>query len=331
MKRVGRRWLLICGLVAAAGGGLVAWALYDPWPARLLIPTAIDPERTWFAGDGRRFVVLGSETIVWDLDAGHPVPPRLDANLHWQANAPDGKSCLAYRGPHDGRTAEVLWVEAATGAIKLRLPTSIPNYQGLSLTFAADGRSIRALRVDTQKGGILGVVTWDIATGRAVESAIDWLRFSPFQWVYSGEAGLVAFAAQAGGDIQLWDVATDEFAGVVPSPPSHPLDPKPTLRFTPDGRTLVVANADGMADFCDVATRRWVRSARLHAGELDPASWRFSPDGRMILAQVNPPPDPGWSSGSGTTSPTSSPSRRPLSSTWPPAGVWRTSGTGRSV
>lgn len=251
MRRPGRRGWVAIGLVAVGLAGLVAWARHDPWPALRVLPALDDVQRgpIPFTGDGRAIAWPDpgpTGVVAWDPATGRAGPPRGDPTVLWEANAPDGRSCLGFRYlAGDPPALEVVRVDVGSGAVTLRLPAPTYFSDRLDLAVADDGRAIRALDRDGHGNPRL-VVTWDVATGRMTEADV---ARPPGGWplAYSAAAGLIACTTRDRG-LLLWDATANREAGRLAWPPGMTKDSDAVARFTPNGRALIVAQPDGRVD-----------------------------------------------------------------------------------
>ena len=77
--------------------------------------------------------------------------------------------------------------------------------------------------------------------------------------------------------VEVWDVATGQPVG---APWVH-TDPLTSAAFSPDGKTMVIVTANGMARLWDSATRQPVGRPLAHSAKMRAAE--FSPDGKTIM------------------------------------------------
>jgi WD40 repeat protein len=83
-------------------------------------------------------------------------------------------------------------------------------------------------------------------------------------------------AVSIGDTVQLWDLASGELRHTVTGDSGL----MTSATFSPDGRTLAVASAEGTARLWDTATGVLVHTLIGHAGAVN--SVGFSPDGRTV-------------------------------------------------
>ncbi|WP_182876059.1 AAA family ATPase [Microbispora sp. H10670] len=149
------------------------------------------------------------------------------------------------------------------------------------VAFSPDGRVVASAQGDI-------IQLWDTHAGRPIGRPMTTPKAPVNQVAFSREGALLVSASgsstidSAGGQICVWDVATQRLAG---DPLTATTDfPDQTVTFSalalsPDGRTLA-ASGDGDMFLWDLATRRQI--ARFTATSANHIA--FSPDGRSLAS-----------------------------------------------
>lgn len=175
------------------------------------------------------------------------------------------------------------------GAIRARFVA--PSFAAFP-AFAADDRSIRAFATD-QPGGGTDLIAWDLATGARARQPLPWAVGAGRPIAGSPDGTLLASADPA-GRLALRDVATGAARGPFGSPALR-TDWNVRPSFTPDGRALVLAGADGRVEAWDVATARLIRAIDLPFRGMRPLDLAVAPDGRVLAVSAVAPVPTGWS------------------------------------
>jgi WD40 repeat protein len=234
--------------------------------------------RVAFSPDGTR-VLTGSDdntARVWDARIGRPMSPPLTHSGSVR------QVCFS----RDGR-------RVATAAVTARVydlvpqPSPVPALQHDGIvrqaTFSPDGGHVLTASEDRTAR------LWDAKTGqelavlRGHTGAVGCAVFSP--------NGQRIVTASADGTARIWSATVDRRSG----PESSPSAPAAllTLRghqgpvhraaFSPDGKLVVTAGADGTARVWDSASGKLVSDLVSHGeGSSDVVDAVFSPDGRRV-------------------------------------------------
>jgi WD40 repeat protein/serine/threonine protein kinase len=239
-----------------------------------------------FSPDGQRLLAAGEafEARLWDADSGAQVA-RLehDVAVHRAAFSPDG--ALVATGLSDGSVG--LW--HTDSAVRRHL-------------LEPGGAAVRGLAFDpagdrlVALGGDGGVTVWNVAEGRLqvrlrspTSSVRNALVASPIAFSPGGDK--LAIGDDTGA-VFVWRTSDWQKLAVLPGAVSR----VHAVRFSPDGRSILVGRADATAVLWDVATRRVLHTLG-HRADVNGVS--FSPDGRWIATASNDHTAVLWDAASG--------------------------------
>jgi WD40 repeat protein len=208
-----------------------------------------------------------SEVALLDLKTGKELPPVVIREpFGSMALLPDGKHVVV---THFGRgSALSLWDVTARKEVRRFAGLEPWLWPGeLVLAASPDGK-----RVAAGKLGFDGLCVWDVATGKTL-SPTGYFAGWPIAFAVSPDGKIASLDNDSHDFVKLWDAATGALL-------LRPLLPTPrggfTLRYSPDGKTLLVTQPRRMGTRAlDAGTGR---SLAVFAGE-----WAtFSPDGKVV-------------------------------------------------
>jgi WD40 repeat protein/serine/threonine protein kinase/tetratricopeptide (TPR) repeat protein len=227
-----------------AGGAItgdgVHVKLWDVGTGAVLATFADAGDAIGFLADGKTLVTLthrhlaSSEIQFWDVETGTrrlaiPLPGLFSAAL-----SPDGTQLAT----SSMSTPLRVW-DTATGKQQTTFPE---QYVARGLAFSPDGKKLAT-------GSEMRTVTvWDVQTGRRL---VQDTHLDPVWSVAFSPDGKKLASSTLGGAIKVWDMAPPEEATTIPTAGGA------SLRFSPDGRTLLVGSP-GPTKLVDVAAGKEV-------------------------------------------------------------------------
>ena len=214
----------------------------------------------------------GNAVQLWDVTnpghitpIGHPLPGSPRGDIAALIFSPDGKTLAA--ASSDGTIR--LW-DIATGR-----PVGTPLLSNIvgEIAFSPDGKILASDSGRT-------IRLWDIATGQPVgppltsPTNINALAFAPDQILAVGSGA---------GTIQLWNISTARPSTTIGGLLTLTTDTVNTLKFSPDGRTLVAGSEDGTIRLWDVSDPAYSTAIGLPITDASPVlSVALSPDGYTL-------------------------------------------------
>jgi len=211
-----------------------------------------------------------TEATVWDARTGKRLLSLTGAtsSIHDIAYSPDGRRIAT--GGDDG--AAILW-DASSGRRLFTLPDADAGGGFLGVAFSPDGTRLATA------DGIGRLRIWSLAARRVVRSIRAGTPQCGVTW--SPDGRLVG-AGQCGGydystasAIRVWDVRTGRLVFRTEGTPATTM-----LRFSPDGRDLLVPTLNGTAEIWSLAGNRLLVTLTGHSGQV--VSVAFSPGGKLV-------------------------------------------------
>jgi WD40 repeat protein len=268
---------------ATRWGNILRWDLADGLRrATVLVPVmpylfslAVSPDGKTLATTTGGWGGQQAEIKFWDVATGQArlAKTPLKGSAFSLAFSPDGKTLAT-----GGQDRAVLLWDVASGEVWGRLQEHRDDIR--SLTFSADGRMLATASLDGT------VKLWDLpsAEGRASfgdKLAISRTTIRPGSTgsdcvAFSPDSLLLAYADNANGNIDLWDIKSRRKLTSVPGL---------LAVFAPDGKSLATAAGKWLpreAKLWDVATGKL--KATFKGGHKDIIiALAFSPDGRKLV------------------------------------------------
>jgi WD40 repeat protein len=278
-------------LTASADGTARLWYGLTGKPHGDALPHTDPVTGAAFGPDGRTVATrTPRETVVWDGAPGRTAGRR--SSEDFTHVTPDGE--LTFTTDRNYPTVIALW-DVATGK-----PLGRPireSGQLISVTPSPDRMRVLTRTLD-------GMRLWSAADGEPLGGRLTVTGLPPLRaqsLPHSLAGGGAAFspdgrwvaASPTPGRVGVWDGATGV---LVRELPDHPA-PVTQVLFRPDGKTLLTVSADptkGQEEFRlyepasgEPIGEPWVRTAPWSARSF--AAPAFSPDGRYVLTQTDPP------------------------------------------
>ena len=284
----------------------------QPKPERITFKANSGLESVSFSLDGRTLATSSSgfeQIQLWDVKTGREKPIPIKSKDSWAVSlSPDGttlaSSGMGFVSKKTRRPPGIieLW-NLKTGK---RLATFLSHTRTVvDLSFSPDGKTLASAGLDetiklwdmktlkeimtlkNNKRGVWcvrfspdgktlasasdgdGIKLWDVKTGQEKANLKVWARSVGF----SPDGQLLA---TAGNTIKLWDVNTGQEKATLKTYNNG----VSTVRFSPDGNTLVATNHIGTVKLWDLSP--YPETAKLEGHQADITKVRFSQDGLKL-------------------------------------------------
>jgi WD40 repeat protein/serine/threonine protein kinase len=214
-------------------GTITLWDIPRGMQIRTLHGHSRSPSRIQFSPDGRMLAAGGESGIVkrWDLASGEEASPLPGPTgiVRCVAFSPDGK-LLAAGG--ENRTVLVHDLVGG-GSQKFKTPSAVNE-----VAFSPDGRTLAAV------GDAPEAAVWLCNLETRQETTLQGHTGHVYSVAFSPTAPVLATCAED-GTVRLWDLSAEKSSGgtIGPGPFGGPVR---SVAYTPDGRYLATANANGM-------------------------------------------------------------------------------------
>jgi WD40 repeat protein/DNA-binding SARP family transcriptional activator len=208
--------------------------------------------------------------LVWDARTGTRLLTLAGATstIDDVAYSPDGSRIAT--GGDDGTA--IVW-DASTGKRQLALPDADAGGGCLGVAFSPEGTLLATA------DGIGRVRIWKLGSRRVVRTIragvpLCGVAWSPDGWLIgAGQCGGYNYSSASA--IRVWDVRSGRLVFRTTGTPVTTM-----LRFSPDGRDIVVPTLDGTAEIWSLGGNRLASTLRGHSGQV--VSVAYSPDGREV-------------------------------------------------
>lgn len=264
----GRTLATCCGSAVTAGGN----STVTNGNGNTTVVEGVDNTAIQGGSGGGNSTGVQSSIDLWDVATRTITATLSDPatdGIRTLAFSPDGRTLAV--GDNNGST--YLW-DVATGTVTAALAEPDAAFAN-AVAFSPDGHSLAT-------ADITGTYLWDVTTRKLAATLPDPSGFGSLDGVsamaFKPSGEILATGIDQGpatGDIYLWNMATRTVTATLSDPATGGIH---SLAFSPDGRTLAVADNNGSIYLWDVTTRK-LAAALPDSGA---SALAFSPDGAAL-------------------------------------------------
>jgi WD40 repeat protein len=219
---------------------------------------------------------------VWDIEQ---VTRQSDASGDSFTFSPDGRTLVAWdAGATFGRV-----VVGSESEIKLLDGTTLQEFAAFG-NFGGDSRVV--VSPDSQfllTWDVSNIKLWDLNTGQEIVNRLQWMGRSDAEQIHivAVSPNSQILAAGSHKAILLWQKDAERWQQLpVLNFGNTYIE---SIVFSPDSKTLVAVNADGVATVWNIATRKQQTTFKLSkdSAYISELSLEFSPDGKTLVTGIS--------------------------------------------